>query len=223
MSPASQPVAIVGIGAILPDAPDATAFWRNVCEGHYSISDVDPERWDPDLYYDPDPHAPDKTYSKIGGWVRDWDWDPLAWRLPIPPKVGDAMDDAQKWAVASTRMALLDYGWPERPLDPERTAVILGNAMAGEKHYLTDPAHHDPGARAPARADGVLRLAAGRRSHDDRARAADQHGELAAPDHRGHDARRAGQHASPAGSPTCSTSAARTSPSTPPAPPPWRR
>ena len=58
--------------------------------------------------------APDKTYSKIGGWVRDWEWEPLAWKLPIPPKVGDAMDDGQKWAVACTRMALLDAGWPER-------------------------------------------------------------------------------------------------------------
>ena len=34
-------------------------------------------------------------------------------------------------------MALLDYGWPERALDLERTAVVLGNAMAGEQHYLT--------------------------------------------------------------------------------------
>ena len=30
-----------------------------------------------------------------------------------------------------------DYGYPKRPLDCERTAVILGNAMGGEKHYLT--------------------------------------------------------------------------------------
>ncbi len=47
------------------------------------------------------------------------------------------MDDAQKWAVACTHAALTDYGWPERTLDTERTAVILGNAMAGEKHYET--------------------------------------------------------------------------------------
>ena len=47
------------------------------------------------------------------------------------------MDEGQKWAVACTRAALVDSGWPERPLDLERTAVILGNAMAGEKHYLT--------------------------------------------------------------------------------------
>ncbi len=129
--------AIVGVSAILPDAPDAATFWNNVKTGHYAISEVDPERWDPALYYDPDPKAPEKTYSKIGGWVRDWEWDPLAWHLPVPPKVADGMDDGQKWAVAATRMALADYGWPERELELERTAVILGNAMGGEKHYLT--------------------------------------------------------------------------------------
>ncbi|MFN8130206.1 MAG: SDR family NAD(P)-dependent oxidoreductase [Solirubrobacteraceae bacterium] len=130
-------MAVVGVGALLPDAPDAAAFWRNVTEGRYSITDVDPARWDPALYFDPDPAAPAKTYSKIGGWVRDWEWNPLGWKLPIPPKVSDAMDDGQKWAVACTRMALLDYGWPERDLDRDRTGVIIGSAMSGEKHYLT--------------------------------------------------------------------------------------
>jgi acyl transferase domain-containing protein len=133
----ATPVAVVGLGAILPDAPDARAFWRNVKGGRDSISEVSPDRWDPDLYYDPDPSAPDKTYSKIGGWVRDWTWDPFAWRLPIPPRVGDQLDDGQKWAVACTRAALEDYGYPSRPLDPERTAVILGSAVGGEKHYFT--------------------------------------------------------------------------------------
>ena len=131
-------IAIVGVGAILPDAPDVQAFWANLVAGRSSITEVPKERWDPELYYDADPRAPDKTYSKIGGWVRDWDWSPLEWRLPIPPRVGDAIDDAQKWAVACTRAALLDYGWPTRPIDQERTAVILGNAMGGgEKHYQT--------------------------------------------------------------------------------------
>ncbi|HSR26009.1 MAG TPA: polyketide synthase, partial [Candidatus Eisenbacteria bacterium] len=130
-------VAVVGVSAILPDAPNARAFWENLTGGRYSISDVDSGRWDPALYYDPDPRAPDKTYSKIGGWVREWEWDPIAWHLPVPPRVADAMDDAQKWAISATRAVLLDYGWPERRLDPERTGVILGNALAGEKHYLT--------------------------------------------------------------------------------------
>jgi acyl transferase domain-containing protein len=130
-------IAVVGLSAILPDAPDAEAFWRNLTGGRYSIADVDPGRWDPALYYDPDPRAPDRSYSRIGGWVREWDWDPMAWHLPVPPRVAEAMDDVQKWAISGTRAALLDYGWPKRRLEPERTGVILGNALAGEKHYVT--------------------------------------------------------------------------------------
>ena len=130
-------VAIVGVSAIMPDAPDADTFWRNITGGRYSISEVPPERWDPALYYDPNPAVPDKSYSKIGGWVREFEWNPLAWRLPVPPRVSDAMDDGQKWAVSLARSALRDYGWPERPLDGERTAVVIGTAIGGEKHYQT--------------------------------------------------------------------------------------
>ena len=130
-------IAIVGVGAVLPDAPNVPAFWKNVKAGRYSISEVTPDRWDPALYYDPDHSAPDKTYSTIGGWVREHVWEPMKWRLAIPPRVVDAMDESQKWAIACTREALEDYGYPKRPLDNDRTAVILGNAMAGEKHYFT--------------------------------------------------------------------------------------
>jgi acyl transferase domain-containing protein/acyl carrier protein len=130
-------IAIVGAGAVLPDAPNVPAFWENLKAGRYSITEVAPERWDPALYYDPDPKAPDKTYSKIGGWVREHNWDPIGWRMPVPPRVVDAMDEAQKWAIACTREALENYGYPKRQIAAGRTAVILGNAMAGEKHYLT--------------------------------------------------------------------------------------
>ena len=134
---AYRAIAIVGAGAVLPDAPNVPAFWENVKSGRYSISEVQKDRWDPALYYDSNPSAPDKTYSKIGGWVRDYPWEPMKWHLAVPPRVVDAMDVAQKWAIASTREALEDYGYPKRPLDLERTAVILGNAMAGERHYFT--------------------------------------------------------------------------------------
>jgi len=137
VSVAEKAVAIVGVGALMPDAPNAPKFWQNVREGRYSIKEVVRERWDPNLYYDSDPKAPDKTYSKIGGWVRDWEWDPLKWKLPIPPRVSLAMDLTQKWAVVTAREALSDYGYPGRPLNPERTAVILGNAMAGDTHLYS--------------------------------------------------------------------------------------
>ncbi len=134
---AHRAIAIVGVGAILPDAPNVSAFWENVKNSRYSISEVTPDRWDASYYYDPDHSAPDKTYTKIGGWVREAPWEPMKWRIPVPPRVVDAMDGTQKWAIACTREALEDFGYPKRPLDLDRTAVILGNAMAGEKHYRT--------------------------------------------------------------------------------------
>jgi len=130
-----QLVAIVGLGAVLPDAKDVPTFWNNVKNGRYSITEVPPERWNPAIYYSPDPSIPDKTYSKIGGWVRDFDFEPLKWGLPIPPRVAEAMDEAQKWAIAAARQALMDYGYPQKALDPERVAVILGNSMGGEGTY----------------------------------------------------------------------------------------
>ncbi|OBF53141.1 beta-ketoacyl synthase [Mycobacterium sp. 852002-53434_SCH5985345] len=133
-----EPIAVVGVSAIMPDAPDAATFWANIKAGRYSISDVPPERWDPELYYDPDPHAPDKTYSRIGGWVRDFTWEPLAWRLPIPPAVSAQMDDGQKWVVAAARSALLEAGWPDWTVDPERVAVIIGSAIGGDKQHRTN-------------------------------------------------------------------------------------
>jgi acyl transferase domain-containing protein len=131
----NRAVAIVGVGAILPEAPSARAFRDNVWNGRYSVSEVPPERWSVADYYDPDPSAPDKTYSKIGGWVRGFRFD---WkRFHIPPRVAEAMDEGQHWAVTAAADALADYGFPERELALDRTAVILGAAMGGERHHLT--------------------------------------------------------------------------------------
>ncbi len=132
---AERAIAIVGVGAILPDAPNAPAFWTNILNKRYSIAETPPERWSIADYYDPDPAAPDKTYSKIGGWVRGFTFD---WkRFKIPPRVAAAMDQGQQWAVTTAAETLADYGYPERALDTDRTGVILGTAMGGELHYIT--------------------------------------------------------------------------------------
>ncbi|MCB2179923.1 SDR family NAD(P)-dependent oxidoreductase [bacterium] len=137
-------VAVVGIGSVMPDANNTNQFWQNILNKKYSIGEVPANRWASDLFYHPDPSVPDKTYSKIGGWVHNFPFSPLEWGILIPPRVLDNMDDSQKWAIAASRQALMDYGYPERPLDTERVAVILGNAMAGEHHYKTNLRIHAP-------------------------------------------------------------------------------
>ena len=135
MESTDRAIAIVGVGAVLPDAPSAAAFWNNIIGKRYSITETPSNRWSIADYYDPDPKVPDKTYSKIGGWVKDYEFD---WRrFRLPPLVAAAMDEGQQWAVTIAADALADYGYPDRPLDTERTGVILGTAMGGELHYIT--------------------------------------------------------------------------------------
>ncbi len=137
-------IAIVGVGAILPDAPDVATFWKNIQSGRYSITDVTDDRWKAELFYNPDPAALDKTYSKIGGWVRGFQFEPAKMGVAIPPRILEQIDEAQQWAISACYQVLKDYGYPSRSLNPDRVAVILGNAMAGEKHYRSTIRIHLP-------------------------------------------------------------------------------
>ena len=140
---ADRAVAIVAVGALLPDAPSAAAFWHNVLNKRYSITETPANRWHIANYYDPDPKAPDKTYSKIGGWVRDFQFD---WkRFRMPPKVAASMDEGQQWAVTVAADVLADYGYPQRPLDTDRVATIIGTAMGGERTLRNQYTHRLPG------------------------------------------------------------------------------
>ena len=137
-------IAIVGMGAVLPDAFDVPTFWENIVNKRYSITDVPEDRWNIANYYDPDHSAVDKTYTKIGAFIRGYQLDAMKLGLPIPPKVLAMMDFTQQWAIAASSQALVDYGYPKRTLDPERVAVIFGNANAGEGHYKSTLRIHAP-------------------------------------------------------------------------------
>src|SRR5664280_2625810 len=130
---ADRAIAIVGLEAVMPGARDGAAFWQNIKNKVYSISEVHPDRWDPALYYDADIAAPDKCYTKLGGWVRDFEWEPMKWRLPIPPKVSEQLDDGQRWSVALSRGALRQAGrsgtsttsgWPSSLATPSAARSI---------------------------------------------------------------------------------------------------
>ena len=125
------------------------------------------------------------------------------------------MDDAQKWAVACTRMALMDYGWPERPLDLERTAVDPRQRDGGREALPDVAAPRVPRARARPRrrARASPRCRADVRAAIAR-RAARAHGRPTCRRSPRTRCRASSATASPAGSRTSSTCAGRTSSST---------
>jgi acyl transferase domain-containing protein/NAD(P)H-dependent flavin oxidoreductase YrpB (nitropropane dioxygenase family)/NAD(P)-dependent dehydrogenase (short-subunit alcohol dehydrogenase family)/phosphopantetheinyl transferase (holo-ACP synthase) len=129
--PAGEPIAVVGIGLRLPGASSPDSFWDMIVKGRSGIVEAPPGRWDNlDFYYDKDPSAPDKTYSKIGGFITDFVFDPLKYR--IPPAVARKMDRTQQMAVVCAADAVADAGIPMELLREKRVGVILGNSMGGE-------------------------------------------------------------------------------------------
>ena len=135
-----EPIAITGIGCILPDSLNVKSFWDNILSKKDSITEVPKDRWDTDIYYDPDPRTPTKTYTKIGAFVTDFKFDPIAFR--IPPRTVDRIDDMQLWTLAATKEAWEDAGYHQRDIDRTRVAVILGNAQGGEYRDLSGKKVH---------------------------------------------------------------------------------
>lgn len=118
-----MPIAIVGLSAIGPQAPDVQVFWNNILNQIDSIIDVPPSRWNIDEYYDPDPAAPDKTYCRRGGFMPDVDFNPMEFGLP--PNILEVTDVSQLLSLLVARDALVDAGY-YGSYDHERTGVILG-------------------------------------------------------------------------------------------------
>ncbi len=136
MNSFNEKIAIIGLGIIAPDASNKDEFWKNILSKRNCITEVPKDRWDPNLYYDPDPKAKDKTYSKIGGFIKDFKFDALKYR--IPPVVALQIGRLQQLTIEATRMALDDASYSSDKWNPERVGVVIANAMGAMRKEFTD-------------------------------------------------------------------------------------
>jgi malonyl CoA-acyl carrier protein transacylase len=126
-----EPIAIIGMGCRFPKANSLKQFESLLRTGGSAIIEVPTERWDWRLFWDNNKKSPDKTYSKIGGFLQNFTFNPKRFR--IPPKVAAQVDPVQQIALESVADALEDanYDHNNNPHN-SRVAVILGNSMGGE-------------------------------------------------------------------------------------------
>ncbi len=117
-------VAIVGMGCLLPKALNVRAFWANILNKVDAIGDIPKERFNVDLYYDPDRKAKDKIHSRWGGFLDPVPFDPM--RYGIPPAALPSIDPLQLLALVTVDQALRDAGYHERDFPRQKTSVILG-------------------------------------------------------------------------------------------------
>jgi acyl transferase domain-containing protein len=68
----SEPIAIIGMACRVPGTEAGLeGFWSLLAEGRDAITEIPPERWDREAYYDPDPDTPGRTSTKWGGFLAD--------------------------------------------------------------------------------------------------------------------------------------------------------
>ena len=127
---ALEPVAVVGLGSVLPGSQDVSSFWKSLLERRDATREVPRERWDAERYFDPDPRRIETTYSRLGCFVD----------IPAGDSVeGEGPAEAgQVLAQRAAEEALADAGFDRSPWDRDRTAVLLGFLPVHGTRYLAD-------------------------------------------------------------------------------------
>lgn len=149
-TPSPADVAIIGIGTLLPKAQNPEAFWENIIEKVNCLSEIPETRWDWRLYFNSDPQARDKIYSKWGAFLDDVPFDPL--KFGIPPTALRSIEPLQLLTLETVRLALENAGYADGNFDREHTSVILGAGGGigdlGSKYAARSEIHQlmgDPG------------------------------------------------------------------------------
>jgi acyl transferase domain-containing protein/acyl carrier protein len=120
-----EPIAIIGIGCRFPGAKDPDAFWQLLRNGVNAITEVPPDRWDINAFYDPDPAMPDKMNTRWGGFLDQVDqFDPQF--FGIAPREAVSMDPKQRLLLEVSWEALEDAGRIPDHLAGSPIGVFIG-------------------------------------------------------------------------------------------------
>ena len=138
-----EPIAVVGVGAMMPDADDIEQFWQNIVDAKVSIKDVEQSRWPgkiENFWKSGGPGNIDEgfTYSKIGAFVEGFEFNWRRWRQP-PGTLGQ-IDPCQLWAVEVSAAALDSSGYNDgaKQFDRSKCGVVFANALGGENRNLSN-------------------------------------------------------------------------------------
>ena len=72
MAEPATPVAIIGMSCRLPGGINSPEqLWDALLAGDDLVTEIPPERWDADDYYDPEPGVPGRSVSRWGAFLED--------------------------------------------------------------------------------------------------------------------------------------------------------
>jgi acyl transferase domain-containing protein/acyl carrier protein len=152
-----EPIAVIGLGCRFPGAADPRALWTLVATATDAITEVPPDRWDVDAWYDPDPDAPGKMDTRWGGFLGGIDrFEPGF--FGIGAAEARSLDPQQRLLLEVGWEALEDAALAADRLVGSRTGVFMG---VGASNYANQQiARGDLDAVGPHAATGTVASAA---------------------------------------------------------------
>ena len=134
-STAREPVAVIGMAGMFPQAKNLEQYWDNIAHGRNCVSEIPKHRWDIDAWYQDGDPAPGKTNSRWMGHLEEYDlFDPLF--FDISPKEAMSMDPQQRLYLQTAWHAIEHAGYDPRSLSGSRCGVFVG-CGPGDYHLLS--------------------------------------------------------------------------------------
>jgi acyl transferase domain-containing protein/acyl carrier protein len=105
-----ESIAIIGIGCRFPGGVnDTESFWKMLAEGRDVVSEVPPDRWNVERFYDAEPGVAGKTIARRGGFLDAIDqFDPQF--FGISPREAPYIDPQQRLLLETAWEAIEDAG-----------------------------------------------------------------------------------------------------------------
>ncbi|MBB5940441.1 beta-ketoacyl synthase N-terminal-like domain-containing protein, partial [Streptomyces zagrosensis] len=152
----AEPIAIIGMACRFPGGVNSPEdLWRLVSEGQDAITPFPENRgWDVEGVYDPDPDAPGKTYSRVGGFLYDADeFD--AELFGINPREALLMDPQQRLLLESAWETFENAGIAPEELKGSKTGVFAGVIQHDYSSWSSASLEHMDGYGGTGTAGGV--------------------------------------------------------------------
>jgi len=122
---ATEAIAIVGLSCRFPGADSPDQYWRLLADGVDAITEVPAERWDIARYFDPDPDARGKMYTRHGGFLQNVaGFD--SWFFRISPREAQSLDPQHRLLLEVAWEAFEDAGMAADSLRGSDTGVFVG-------------------------------------------------------------------------------------------------